>query len=869
MFYGFLSGEDATVALMAKHFLQGENFPVFFYRQTYMGSLNGIHLVPALFLFGPSVLTVRLNAIAWSLLFPLGVYLLGRRIFDETAGRAALALAAVPPFLLTYWSTVAEPHFETNVFGVWLLLLALTALSTPSEPARVRALAVFGLLAGLAWWSNFKAIEILAPALLLLVIRGPGRDLGRNGALVAGGFLVGSLPTWLFYALHGDPARGTLGTVAPLFRLELDLSMDRLSQFWQHTVLRLLGTFYWEPATPLRLAALTLSVAFYTVAVGCALRQAIRGRRGDALTARGWGLWLALLVLPASFGALYFSPLAQRLARDSPRYVLPAYIPLFVCAGALIAWAGRRSRVLGVGLLAALMAFHLWTHAAFLWPLLPGLRAMEAHHRADLDLVRQRLGARPVDALYVDDSLQAMVWAFLLGHPTVSAVDSEIYVPNAIAADAGERIAILERRRDLADSLAALGATWSTTRAGRWRLYEGVRVPARSYRMVPRDGLRVRDHPTSPALVSDGDLDTAWPATGPARGSADALVLDLGREYDVARVVFWPSVSTTDVFELRVSGRGDGGPWEPLGVAPAMPRQPALVASGRPVFRPRNGWLEVAVRPRRLRYLRLEPADFVGAAPWGITEVRVYEETAEPPAPLMETDGEDGLVALLRARGIRRLLADPVVSARVDRATRGAVRTLPANGVVDNHGGAPPMWLARPVRVRPDDGLLVPAEDAPELRERLEVAGVDLSQESLGPHVLFRLVGPFASAAPCRRPDRRSTAATPGDEDRLLLEAALPAGLLVSGLRLRYPLPASGLAIREIALSDDGRTWRPADGARRVHDWGWAGRTLFAVPDGVMEVVFGPARARHVRVTVTRADLASLAILCVRGLPTG
>ena len=31
MFYGFLSGEDETVALMAKHFLQGENFPVFFF----------------------------------------------------------------------------------------------------------------------------------------------------------------------------------------------------------------------------------------------------------------------------------------------------------------------------------------------------------------------------------------------------------------------------------------------------------------------------------------------------------------------------------------------------------------------------------------------------------------------------------------------------------------------------------------------------------------------------------------------------------------------------------------------------------------------------------------------------------------------
>jgi len=42
--------------------------------------------------------------------------------------RVTLALAAVPPFLLVYWSTVSEPHLETNVFGVWLLLLALAGV---------------------------------------------------------------------------------------------------------------------------------------------------------------------------------------------------------------------------------------------------------------------------------------------------------------------------------------------------------------------------------------------------------------------------------------------------------------------------------------------------------------------------------------------------------------------------------------------------------------------------------------------------------------------------------------------------------------------------------------------------------------------
>jgi hypothetical protein len=86
MFYQNISGDDATVALMAKHILHGENWPVFFYRQAFMGSLNGVHMVPALFVFGPSVLLVRLNAVAWSLLFPLGLYVLAGRLYAMLAG---------------------------------------------------------------------------------------------------------------------------------------------------------------------------------------------------------------------------------------------------------------------------------------------------------------------------------------------------------------------------------------------------------------------------------------------------------------------------------------------------------------------------------------------------------------------------------------------------------------------------------------------------------------------------------------------------------------------------------------------------------------------------------------------------------------
>ena len=102
-----------------------------------------------------------------------------------------------------------------------------------------------------------------------------------------------------------------------------------------------------------------------------------------------------------------------------------------------------------------------------------------------------------------------------------------------------------------------------------------------------------------------------------------------------------------------------------------------------------------------------------------------------------------------------RLLADPVASARVARATRGAVTTLVANGVVDNHGTSPPELLARPVRLRGRDTVLVPIEDVPDLRQRLDAAGARHVTEPLGDHVLVRVLAPLASTAPCHVPVRR------------------------------------------------------------------------------------------------------------------
>ena len=70
-------------------------------------------------------------------------------------------------------------------------------------------------------------------------------------------------------------------------------------------------------------------------------------------------------------------------------------------------------------------------------------------------------------------------------------------------------------------------------------------------------------------------------------------------------------------------------------------------------------------------------------------------------------------------------------------------------------------------------------------------------------------------------------------------------------------------------LSDDGRAWRALDGARRLVEWAWAGRTLFTMSGGASELAVGGQAARAVRVEVRMPYRGEGAItaLCVRAQP--
>jgi hypothetical protein len=250
-----------------------------------------------------------------------------------------------------------------------------------------------------------------------------------------------------------------------------------------------------------------------------------------------------------------------------------------------------------------------------------------------------------------------------------------------------------------------------------------------------------------------------------------------------------------------------------------------------------------------------------------VGEIFAYEAGDAPPQGELDVEA---LVRTLRDRGVTRLLADPVVSARVDLATSGAVATLPANGALDSHGLAPTPFLVTRLRLRETDAALVPAEDAEELRERLEAAGLSVRAEPMGRHALFQPTGRLLTSGRCQPTDWRVAGKVPeadGRSARYVVEGRVAAAAPLATIRLEHPrVSTRHAAILGVAVSDDGRAWRDVPGTRPLPEWAWAGRTLFAFSGGATELAMGGASGRAVRVEVRLPYLGDGAItaLCVR-----
>jgi hypothetical protein len=384
---GEIDGDEAVVGLMARHIAFLGERPVFYWGQPYLGSLEAFTAAPLFRLFDSSTFLLKLVPSAYSLGFLCLAALFARQVFGIGPGLATAAYLAVPPAMWAVWSTKARGGYAEVLFlGQALLLVTLALARAPSR----RLAMLWGLLAGLAFWTHLLAVVYLVPALIYLVL-GRGRwSLSHFGMLVLGA-LAGMLPLLIANVSN------RFATLAALLQPP-DLPVDPAAQFvrffrvgvpvllglGQPTTSQTMFDQDWlqRPAGHLIVAAAAVAllgavVLIYVPSVRRLVRCGADGRcERSAETAPGEArgasrsisssavasaasrsapalLVLVSLVVPPVVALTRFGFFVSE-----PRYALPLYSTVPLLAGALwrLPWPRLRWPVVGL-----VLAFNLWS----------------------------------------------------------------------------------------------------------------------------------------------------------------------------------------------------------------------------------------------------------------------------------------------------------------------------------------------------------------------------------------------------------------------------------------------------------------------------------------------------------------------------
>ncbi|MFF5177967.1 ArnT family glycosyltransferase [Micromonospora sp. NPDC000316] len=203
------NSDEATFGLAALHIGQGRERPVFLYGQHYMGMLESYLAAPLIAVTGPSWPVLRLPMLALYAVFLYLIYRLTRRIYTPWLAVLVVGLLALgPERVVRDQLTVVGGRPEVKP-AVLLMLLITVGLAAGTIRHRRLAVALFGLLVGLAVWSDWLIVPYLAVAGLALVWAVRRELFGWSGLLLVAG-VVGGVAPMIWDNLRAGPGEDSL-----------------------------------------------------------------------------------------------------------------------------------------------------------------------------------------------------------------------------------------------------------------------------------------------------------------------------------------------------------------------------------------------------------------------------------------------------------------------------------------------------------------------------------------------------------------------------------------------------------------------------------------------------------------------------------
>ena len=390
------NSDEAVVALMARHILQGSR-PIFFYGQAYMGSLDAFLVAGVFKLIGMNIWAVRIVQIGLYSLTVLTAAILGRRLSGSwKVGVLAAWFLAIPNVGMTLYTSVSMGGYgEMLLIGNLILLTTLRITRDLKYDVRKKTNLipwfVFGFLSGIGLWVFGLTLVYSIPAFIYLIwywyrvryktqTKNPHNPWWKNwryeinpgernmqeypanflGIAIIGG-VVGCVP-WLAYAQRS----GLSNLVSELSGSAITgvESLSFLGQFTRHALnLSLFGSTSMmglRPPWEIRWLAMPLApfvLIFWVMVVIFAvknLRRDLKVGPNDPEFTNALLLWGVILLVVIGFVATPFG------ADPSGRYFLPVGVVMAIFASqAVWEWRAKWGSYvwLSVGVV---LVFHLW-----------------------------------------------------------------------------------------------------------------------------------------------------------------------------------------------------------------------------------------------------------------------------------------------------------------------------------------------------------------------------------------------------------------------------------------------------------------------------------------------------------------------------
>lgn len=702
------SSDHNIVSLMAKHIGEGKPIPVFYYGQPWMGSLEAVVSGVFCALFGASGFTVNLGPVFFgSLLLPV-VYLWGRGAAGRRGGLAALALCVVGPEHYFQFMSWSFGGYAVNVLAsavVMVLAAWIADREHGDRPTGYGAFFLLGLATGVGWWTNQLILAAAAGAALLLLVSLRLRVLRPRLFAGVGGFVLGSMPFWVWNIRHD------WGTFRMLARTshqsQLMRSLRLLAGRHMFDMLQL--TLSRWTAVPLVLLALI----FIVLTVHSLLKHGLRG--------------VAIYRLACVF--LIMATLLGFSRSGNPRYVNPRYLlailpAIAVMLGTVTSSASGRVRPLVAAL--PLVAIVFW-HASSL-PRYATVR--RAHHV-------QYLGrARTLAAFLRDTGIHALfvpyprihALNFLLDEEFVFSDNKENILPNAVSLELAESTVVMNDNFGFGRFIAHAGGSASVTNIAGFTVHHDVASPSREMREIPPTSLTILDAGSAPIgeVLGDGNADTAWICPQDRSGTGQVTVR-LGSCQAVCGVRLlcrhgeYPR-------SIEIEARADAdADWETIGTV----RPTGYFWSG-----PRVYWGEPYYRlvcrfaPRDAEAIRITCVN-PARRPWCTpTELQVFGPG--PPAGDVSADLPQ-LLEFLDERGVEAVYCDRWLANRIHELTQGHMLTPLAHSLrADGRPSLDPM-----IALKRNMVFVVRERDAPLCGRVLKSAALLFQRARVGPWIVF------------------------------------------------------------------------------------------------------------------------------------